>query len=43
MKKSILFFMMALGSLGAGADVIVMADGTTMQVHNVEPASKWIY
>lgn len=43
MKKSILSFILALGSLGAGADVIVMTDGTTMQVHNVEPASKWIY
>lgn len=43
MKKSILFLIIACGSLGAVADVIVMADGTTMQVHNVEPASKWIY
>ncbi len=43
MRNSVFFFLMTLGLLGAKADVIVMTDGTTMQVYNVEPAAKWIY
>lgn len=43
MKKTKVLLMMALVWPGVNADVLVMADGTTMQVHNIEPASKWIY
>lgn len=43
MKKLILTFLLLLGITYASADVIILKDGNTMKVYNVEPASKWVY
>ena len=41
--KALALSLMTMTSVAAAADVIVLNDGTTMQVHNVEAATKWVY
>ena len=44
MKKSFLASLIIMSwSVLANADVIVLNDGSTLQVYNVEPANKWVY
>ena len=41
--KALALSLMTMTSVAAAADVIVLNDGATMQVHNVEAATKWVY
>ena len=34
---------LSIGILNMNADIIILKDGNTLQVYNVEPASKWVY
>lgn len=43
MKKFITCLTIVITAFGASADVIVTNDGNTMQVHNVEVATKWVF
>ncbi len=41
--NAVILTLLAMTSVTAVADVIVLNDGTTMQVYNVEAATKWVY
>lgn len=43
MKKVFSALIAVLASMSAYADVIVLNDGSSLQVHNVEAATKWVY
>lgn len=43
LKKTFSVIFAVLTSLSTYADVIVLNDGSSLQVHNVEAATKWVY
>lgn len=43
MKKVFSALIAVLTTLSAYADVIILNDGSSLQVHNVEAATKWVY